>query len=764
MTTSPPSSSEGGDQPSAAFERLHERVRRWVWEQKWTALRDVQERTIHTIFDGEGDIVIAATTASGKTEAAFLPICSQLVETASTGIQALYISPLKALINDQFRRLDQLCEHLEIPVHRWHGDVDAGKKQKILREPRGILLITPESLEALFVLRGPEVRRLLGGVRFAVIDELHAFMGAERGRQVQSLLHRLELAVRHRIRRIGLSATIGDMGLAAEFLRPGAGSVVETIVSSEGDQELRLQVRGYERPIAEPVGKRRRDALGTDAPAAPTVPEAPEEPDSEDDLSIADHLFKVLRGTHNLVFANARTQVEHFADLLRRRCEALGVPNEFWPHHGNLSRGLRQDVEAMLKERERPVTAVCTSTLELGIDIGNVSSIAQIGPPPSVASLRQRLGRSGRRGDPAVLRVYIREDTITPESAPQELLRLQLVESLAIVELLLRHWYEPPTAGRLHLSTLVQQVLSLIAQHGGVRAIEAWEALCKTGPFAEVSAPMFTELLRSLGAYDLLTQSSDGILLLGVKGERMVNRYDFYAAFSSPEEYRLVASGKPLGTLPISQPILEGMTLVFAGRRWRVVAFDERQRVIEVIASKAGRVPFFGGGGGDVHDEVRREMLRILTGEGTPAYLDDVAQQLLAEGRANFRRLGLANRRHLHLGTKSFLFPWRGDRATNTIAVHLRALDFDAEAEDGVVVISDAPEDALAVSLKRLAEAGPVDAVALAEAVLNKAGEKYDEVLTERLLCEEYARRELDPLGAWQAISEIAAEAKRTSV
>lgn len=761
MTTSRPSSSEGSDQPSAAFERLHEGVRRWIWEQKWTELRDVQERTVHAILDGVGDIVIAATTASGKTEAAFLPICSQLVGSETPGIQVVYISPLKALINDQFRRLDQLCENLEIPVHRWHGDVAAGKKQKILREPRGILLITPESLEAMFVLRGPEVRRLLGGVRFVVIDELHAFMGVERGRQVQSLLHRLELAVRHRIRRIGLSATIGDMNLAAEFLRPGTGSTVETIISTDEGPELKLQVRGYERPIREKIGRQAGGEPGAEASAARG---AQEEPDSEDDVSIADHLFKVLRGTHNLVFANTRNQVEHFADLLRRRCDALGVPNEFWPHHGNLSRELRQDVEAMLKEHTRPVTAICTSTLELGIDIGNMASIAQLGCPPSVASLRQRLGRSGRRGDPAVLRVYIREDTITPESAPQDLLRLHLVQSIAMVELLVRRWYEPPTAGRLHLSTLVQQVLSLIAQHGGVRAIEAWEALCKTGPFAEVSAPMFTELLRSLGAYDLLTQSSDGMLLLGVKGERMVNRYDFYAAFTSPEEYRLVANGKPLGTLPVSEPILEGATLVFAGRRWRVVAFDEHQRVIDVTTSKAGRPPFFGGGGGDVDDEVRREMLRILTGADVPAYLDVVAQRLLAQGRSNFQRLGLARRRHIRLGTTSYLFPWKGDRATCTTAVHLRALDFDAGAEDGVVVVSDAPEDALAVSLKRLAEAGPVDAVALAEAVLNKVGEKYDEVLTERLLCEEYARRELDPVGAWEAISEIASEATRTSV
>jgi ATP-dependent Lhr-like helicase len=751
MTTSPPSSSKSGDQRSAAFERLHERVRRWIWDQNWTELRDVQERTVHAILDGEADVLIAAATASGKTEAAFLPICSQLVDITSEGFQVLYISPLKALINDQFRRLDELCEHLGVPVHRWHGDVATGKKQKSLREPQGILLITPESLEAMFVLRGPEVHRLLGGVRFVVVDELHAFMGVERGRQIQSLLHRLELAVRRRVRRIGLSATIGDMSLAAEFLRPGRSSAVDTIVSSEGDQELRLQVRGYERPIAASVGTGARSGPGD---AAPIVSD---EADSEDDISIADHLFKVLRGTHNLVFANSRTQVEHFSDLLRRRCEALGVPNEFWPHHGNLSRELRQDVEAMLKERARPVTAVCTSTLELGIDIGNVSSVAQVGTPPSVAGLRQRLGRSGRRGDPAVLRVYIRENRITPESAPQDLLRLQLVESLAIVELLLRHWYEPPTAGRLHLSTLVQQVLSLIAQHGGVRATEAWEALCRTGPFVDVSASMFTDLLRSLGTHDLISQSSDGTLLLGVKGERIVNRFDFYAAFSSPEEYRLVAGGRPLGSLPISQPLLEGMALVFAGRRWRVVAFDERQRVVEVIASRAGRVPaFIGGGAGDVHDEVRKEMVRILVGDGVPAYTDNVAQRLLAEGRANFERFGLSNRSYFRLGTTSYLFAWKGDRATNTIVAHLRAMDFDAEARGGVIAVADAPEAALAVSLKRLAEAGPFDAVGLAEAVLNKVGEKYDDLLSKRLLCEEYARRELDPVGAWEAISQIA--------
>lgn len=742
--TSPPSDSSAGAAPSAAFDRLDERVRRWIWQQGWDELHDVQEQTIHAVLDTDADLVVAASTAGGKTEAAFLPICSRLVGAAPRGVQVLYLSPLKALINDQHGRLEQLCEDLEIPVHRWHGDVDGAKKKRVLRDPRGILLITPESLEAFFVLRGPEVRTIFGGLEFVVIDELHAFMGTERGRQVQSLLHRLELALRRRVRRIGLSATIGDMELAEAFLRPGVTRRVDSIVSTTEGQGLQLQIRGYEK-LARSTTR--------PGPADPTESAG----ESEDDNSIAEHLFKVLRGSHNLVFANRRVDVEYFADLLRRRCEALRVPNEFWPHHGNLARDLRQDVEAMLKDRTRPATAVCTSTLELGIDIGSVASVAQIGPPPSVAALRQRLGRSGRRGDPAILRVYIREAELVDGSPPQDLLRLNLVEGLAVVRLLLRRWYEPPIAGRLHLSTLVQQAVSLVAQHGGVRASEAYEALCRSGPFADVTKEMFVDLLRALGAHGLLMQSGDGTLLLGGKGERLVNHYDFYAAFMSPEEYRIVAGGKPLGTLPITQPLVEDMVLIFAGRRWRVAAFDERERVVEVVPSPAGRVPKFGGQGGEVHDEIRCEMRRVLEEIEVPAYLDCVAQRLLAEGRRNYRRLQLDRHCVLRAGDTWFLFPWVGDRAASTLVVQLKALEFDAETDSGVITVTGAPADALVVTLRRLAEAGAFEAVDLAATVLNKQGEKYDPFLSDSLLREEYARRAMDPEGAWRGIESIVA-------
>ena len=203
----------------------------------------------------------------------------------------------------------------------------------------------------------------------------------------------------------------------------------------------------------------------------------------------------------------------------------------------------------MLKDRQRPTTAVCTSTLELGIDIGVMESIAQIGSPPSVASLRQRWVLDAQRPGAASGLMFARKSCF--QELLQDTLRLQVLEAVAIVELLLRHWFEPPTLGQLHLSTLVQQILSLVAQCQGVRANEAWVALCQSGPFRGVTTAMFSDLLHALGNKDLLMQSSDGTLLLGRSGERLVNHYDFDAAFVSSEEYRLLADGRPLGTLPI---------------------------------------------------------------------------------------------------------------------------------------------------------------------------------------------------------------------
>ena len=719
---------------SDTFHLLHPAVQRWIYEQGWTELRDAQEKAAGPILEGSLDVIIAAATASGKTEAAFLPICSRLLSPENSGACVLYVSPLKALINDQGDRMERLCEAMEIAVHPWHGDISQGRKREFLKEPKGILLITPESLEAVFVNRGPSVGALFSKLLYVIVDELHSFIGTERGQQLQSLLWRVEHAIGRRVPRIALSATLGDMTIAAGFLRPHDGDKVQIVVSCGSGQELKLLVRGYR--ITAPV----------DHPAGEKAPEEGSAEESVNDGSVyavAADLMTTLRGSKNLVFANSRSNVEKYADLLGRMCEAERLPNEFWVHHGNLAKEIREDAEAALKDSARPATAVCTSTLELGIDIGMVKSIAQIGTPNSVASLRQRLGRSGRRGEPAVLRTYIRESDIDSNSSIGDLLRVELVQTIAMVNLLLARWCEPSGTGRLHLSTLVQQLLSLIAQFGGVTAGRAWSILSKA--FA-VEQSMFVHVLRSLGSRQIIRQEPDGTLLLDEAGERIVNHYSFYAAFATAEEYRIVAAGKTLGTLPIDRPLEENSALIFAGRRWRVVAVDEQRKVIEVRPAPRGRIPSFSGERGDVHDRIRQEMRAVYLGTAMPPYLDATARDLLTEARAHFSQHGLECRNIVPAGTETVVFTWMGDRANDTLAIWLKYLGHIAQNEGASVRVFAAEPDTMA-ALRQIASDLIPDPVALAAPVKNKLSEKYDWLLDEPLMNAEYASRKLDVNG-----------------
>ncbi len=751
--TSPVSDSDTNDGGSA-FLALHPALQRWIWQQHWTELREVQERAIPVVLRGERDVILAAATAGGKTEAAFLPILSVLAgKSDAAGVACLCVSPLKALINDQARRLEPLGGVVEVPVHRWHGDVPATLKRQLRQQPRGVLLITPESLEGLFVLHGSQLARFFGALRYAVIDELHAFIATERGRQLQSLLQRVEGTLQRSVPRIGLSATLGDMALAAEFLRPGAGARVATIVDAqEGAQELKLQLRGYRTPPPRP--------------AADTRTTTAENHDDEDRdiVDVCGHLFTALRGKDNLVFANSRGQVERIADLLRRRSAEQGVPNEFEPHHGSLAKAIREDVEARLKRHDTPTTAVCTSTLELGIDIGSVACVAQVGAPPTVASLRQRLGRSGRRGEPAVLRLYAIEDELGADPPVQDAIRAETVQTIAMVQLLLDRWCEPPECGAFHFSTLVQQVLSSIAQRGGTSALDAWTGLCRLGPFRNVDRGMFALLLRGLGARDLVTQTHDGTLVLGLAGERLVNHYEFYAAFVTTEEFRIFTQGRLLGHLPVTSPVQAESHIVFAGQRWKVVRVDAGDKVIEVVPSPGGKPPRFEGTRGIVHDRIRQTMLAIYRGNEVPVYLDAAAQRLLREGRQNFRLLGLDSRAIVRDGGDVLLFPWRGDRVMDTVVAVLQAGGLRV-GRDGVAIwVGGTEPGEVLACLERATAPGQLDGAALACAVANKAQEKHDALLPDALLDSEFVARRLDVAGALQWLREVCADERGHTV
>lgn len=734
------SQNSNSEKPSDSFDLLDSRIQRWIWQSGWTELKDAQEQAIPAILAGEKDVIIAAATASGKTEAAFLPILTKLLSQKEPGC-VVYISPLKALINDQWDRLDRLCQSLEIPVYAWHGDSSLAQKRKFIKTGSGCLLITPESLEGVLMRRGHALPSVFGKLLYVVVDELHAFIGSERGKQLQSLMHRIETGVNRKIPRIALSATLGDMRLAAEFLRPGNGADAVVVESKDAGQELKVIVKGFY------LREKEGDSADSDENAF-----------SRGLDGISDDLYKNLRGSNNLVFPNSRTSVEMIADKLRRKCEAESMPNEFWPHHGSLSKGIREETEQALKSGERPATAVATTTLELGIDIGSVKSIAQINSAPSVASLRQRLGRSGRRkGDAAILRCYCLERETTTKTPIPDQLREGLVETIAQIRLLVKGWYEPPLDSDIHLSTFIQQLLSLIAQYGGISPARAWTFLCESGLFQGLTKTEFAELLRELGKREILTQDSTGLLLHGPVGDKIVNHFSFLAAFTSDDEFRVVANGRTLGTLPLSRPVEPDSYIIFAGRRWQVVSCDQEAKVMEVKPAKGGKPPVFDGMGGKVHKRIREEM-RIVLSEAAPVpFLDKNAALQLSEARGVFESLNLKSNSFVQDGINTYVFTWASDWVNDTLALMLAQRGCRALNEGICLTAIDVSVDALKDAMADIAKATDTLGPELVENVQNKEREKWDHLLPAELLNKGFAARELDIPGA----IEIAAKLSR---
>jgi len=722
---------------SRSFDLLHEKIRRWVWREGWTELRDAQERAVPALINADRDIIIAAATAAGKTEAAFLPILSNLLRDEPCTGSVLYISPLKALINDQWSRLNDLCEELEIPVIGWHGDVSASRKQRFFKNPKGVLLITPESLEATFVNRGSSLQATFGALRYIVVDELHAFIGSERGKQLQSLMHRVERTCGRRVPRVGLSATLGDMQLAAQFLRPGHDTAVEVIESKSGGQELKVLIKGFVlRPPRIELEPDLENPVLEDAVPGSTV-------------DVANQLYKSLRGSNNLIFPNSRRLVETYADLLRRACERDGYPNEFWPHHGSLSKELREDTEQALKDGTRPASAICTTTLELGIDIGAVKSIAQIGAPPSVASLRQRLGRSGRRkGEPAILRGYCVESELKADSDFSDRIRESLVQSVAMVSLLMRGWFEPPRVGGMHASTLIQQILSIIAERGGCTAAELWASLIASGTFEAIDKSSFTEVLQNLGKLDLLVQSSNGLLLHGGVGEKLVNHYEFYSAFASDEEFRVIAGGRQLGSVPVAHPLTKGQGLIFGGRRWRVEEVDQEGKTIYVTPDKGGAPPQFDGNGAMVHNEVRREMRRLLAGAEPVLFLDAAGQGMLREARRYYAEASLERTVIFREGSGTFIATWQGDYLNDALVLLLRANKLDAFNNGAVIGVSNGSAERVTEALHQIGQLDQATAIKTVAEIENLDQEKWDWALPMSVKRAAFASTHLDIDGA----------------
>lgn len=725
------------------YQRLDKRVQKWLFNQGWPDLREIQKRAIAPILAGDKDVLISASTAAGKTEAFFLPACTAIADS-NNGFGILYISPLKALINDQYRRLEGLSEMLEMQVTPWHGDSLMSQKKKARATPSGILLITPESLESLLVREPGWVKQSFSSLKYIVIDEFHAFIGTERGQQLLSLLTRLEHItnrISNPIPRVALSATLGELDKVPRSLRPNDRLPCEMITDSKSQSTIRVKVKGYLDPI---------DII-KDESLLPAKQQ------------ICQEIYQLCRGDSHLVFANSRERTEQIAAELKDLCEIDVVPNEFFPHHGSLAKEFREDLEARLQKEDLPTTAICTMTLELGIDIGKVSSVVQVTAPHSVSSLRQRLGRSGRRGTPSVLRVLIEEKELGNNSTIIDGLRLQLVQSLAMIRLLIvNNWYEPADTKQMHLSTLLHQVLAVIAQWGSVRADQLYSLLCDQGPFKEITKQHFKQLLSHIGAVQLIQQLNSGELVLGAEGERLVNSYTFYAVFKTPEEFRIVANGKALGTIPIDSPVIKDQHIIFGGRRWKVIDIDDDKKVIYVSATKGGKPPRFNGSGMSIHDRVRQEMrniyrggdYKILVGNEKFDFVDSIGKRLFEESVRSFNESDIDKNPIYQSGKNCYIFPWLGDKIISTLMVLLTKNNFDCGSDGGVIEVRDSNSSDIKKYLLALAAKGVPTENNLAGIVSTqmKLNEKYDEYLPDELLTEGYGKKSFNSNGTQQWI------------
>ncbi|HVF71026.1 MAG TPA: DEAD/DEAH box helicase [Chthoniobacterales bacterium] len=705
---------------AAAFARLHSKIQEAVWQQQWDELRPLQVEAIHAVLDSDDHVILAAATASGKTEAAFLPILSQLAAEPLNSVQALYVSPLKALINDQFRRLEDLCSYAEIPVHRWHGDVSATDKQHLRKSPGGVLLITPESLESQFINHDRHLARIYANLRFVVIDELHAFIDNVRGIHLRSLLARLAIAAGVAPRRIGLSATLGDFTAAKEFLCVDAPCDVRLLEDRTSAKELRLGLKAYIEPLK----------AGESEVANPSTAL----PEKSGLGGIAVDIAQRFRAESNLIFCNSRRQTELLADKLRLLCESEQWPRDpFLLHHGSLSRELREDAERELKAGH-PVTAICTSTLEMGIDIGAVRSVGQVGPTWSVTSLVQRLGRSGRReGEPQILRIYTLDEPLTQHSSLSDRLFPELVRAIALVELHREGWLEPPQQDRFHFSTCVHQVLSVLRQTGGASAARLFDVLCARGAFRHIHSADFATLVRGLAAKELIEQVPTGELILSPAGERIAESRDFYASFASRIEYRVEHNGNAIGLLPQDNIPAEGEFLLLAGRRWKVDMIDHASKRVAVSPAKSWKQPRFVGGIGGVHPVVMSRMKRVLMEDGGYAYLNERARQFLGEARETFRRAGLRENDTVTTLAGVEWFPWNGSRVLLTLELCARAAGVNTERNSLCLRYQKLTATEFAVHRAAIA-AGEFTADELMPLVRDQERDRFDEHVPEELL------------------------------
>ena len=727
------------------FARFPDFIKEYIYSKGWTQLREIQMEAARVIFETDSNLLISSSTASGKTEAAFFPIIADICDTPADmqSVSVLYIAPLKSLINDQFYRLEELLDLSGIPVVHWHGDVGASHKKKLLKNPEGILQITPESLESMLMNRNNDIPRIFGALKYVVIDEIHTMIGTDRGNQVICLLSRIARLIGHNPRRVGLSATIGDLAVASSWL--GAGSGRETVAPPPPKVPLKWRL-GFEHFYIQNPSEDQ-----TQNPKKTT--KAPEERGGRAELDPGyEYLYDAVYGTKALVFSNSREETEYVTATLRQIAKKRSDKDIFLIHHGNLSASLREDAEEKMKDETVTEAVTCaTVTMELGIDIGKLERVAQIGSPTTVAGFLQRLGRSGRRGTPPEMIMIFREETALPNAPLPEIIPWDLLRGIAIVDLYsTERFIEPPTVKKMPLSLAFHQTLSILASGGELEPKKLAQRVLSLPPISELDKESYRELLISMLKDDYLEFTEEKGIIIGLKGERLINSYKFYAVFKDSEDYTVRCDSEEIGTITTPPPV--GDRFALAGRVWEVKETDFPRKLIFVKAVDGKMEVSWPGDGGEIHTKLLLAMRDVLFNGKEYKFLGENARERLENARRVAENAGMQNNMLVYLGGQSYvLFPWLGTRAFRTIKRALKKYSqelgiFDIQSELCYYITFKAKEDAganLIYGIRQIIERGDMVAENLIFDGECPVFDKFDDMIPPELLRRAYAKDRL---------------------
>jgi ATP-dependent Lhr-like helicase len=698
----------------SAFENLAPFIQDYIYRNRWEELRDVQVAACDIIFNTNKNLLISTPTASGKTEAAFLPAITEIYNKPPTSVGILYIAPLKALINDQFARIEKLLEEEYIPVTKWHGDASHTNKNKLLKNPSGVMQTTPESLEAMIMKRKQEVVSLFSDLRFIIIDEVHNFIGEDRGIQLRSILERIQNLTHNIPRRIGLSATLGDINVAKNWLNDGTNNECVTPEIFSERRKAQIMVSHFY-------------TNKTDM-------------NDESWNVYAENLYNLTRGKKSIIFSNSREDAEFNINRLKLIAEKKKERDVFHVHHGNISAELREYAEEQMKNSDLPLVTGATVTLELGIDLGDLDRIVQTGCPHSVSSLAQRLGRSGRRGRISQMCFVFDEDCKKHNVIFYKTINWFLIKCIALIELYRENWIEPAEVQKYPFNILAHQTISFLYGHGEVEPAALAQKMLKETIFQHIKAEDYRELLRFMISKKILEKTSEGKITLGEKGERITNNYEFFAVFESSVEYSVRENGQEIGTLDRSVPV--GERFVLDGKTWEVLEVDEEKgnMYVKFVGGKS-TVQWFSNEKGIEYTKVLRKMKHILTSNEEYGYLHETALKRLKEMRSVAKNSGLTQENILQISPDSHgIFPWIGTKALNALIFTLVKMGFEVDNTKSnwyVIIIKNSTKKDIITALKKIVSREiTVDDLSLPD-VIQPIG-KYGNLVPEELIKKQF--------------------------